>query len=89
MVQFVQAIQQGNLALAQALNFAIKPLMQAVSVETNPIPIKHLMHIANLDSGHLRLPLTSATKASQAILQHAYDSCKHTIEEELFNEVMA
>lgn len=79
MVQFVQAIQAGNMTLAQKLNYALMPLMKAVSVETNPIPIKHLMHLANLDSGHLRLPLTAASKTAQTQLAACFNACHEII----------
>lgn len=82
MVQFVQAIQAGNLSLAQKLNYALMPLMKAVSVETNPIPIKHLMHLANLDSGHLRLPLTQASSTSKAHLAACFKACQEIINNE-------
>lgn len=83
MVQFVQAIQAGNFALAQALNYAINPLMNAVSIETNPIPIKYMMKLANLDSGLLRLPLTQASHQAAIKIEHAFEACRNTIDEEL------
>lgn len=84
MVQLVQAIESGNLSLARAMNYAIKPLMQAVSVETNPIPIKFLMQLANLDSGHVRLPLTPPSSKSIEILEHAFESCRYTLDDEIY-----
>ncbi len=83
MVKFVQSIQSGNLALAQSMHYALKPLMQAVSLESNPIPIKYLMQLANLDSGHLRLPLTRASGASQDKLKAAFNICHEIIDTEL------
>lgn len=85
MVQFVQAIQAGNLTLARALHYAIYPLMQAVSIETNPIPIKFLMQLASLDSGKLRLPLTQASHAACEKLEHCFEACRYTLDEELYN----
>lgn len=70
-VQFVQAIAAGN-GIAQ--HYALKPLMQAISLETNPIPIKYLMQLAKLDSGRLRLPLTQASPQSQATLRALYEA---------------
>lgn len=70
-VQFVQAIQSGH---GMALHYALKPLMQAISLETNPIPIKYLMKLANLDSGRLRLPLTEALEPNKAILRSLYEA---------------
>ncbi len=84
MCNFVQAIQAGNFALARAMNYAIKPLMQAVSVETNPIPIKFLMQLANLDTGHMRLPLTPPSPKSVEILEHYFEACRYTLDEELY-----
>lgn len=82
MVKFVKAIQAGNMPLAQKLHYALKPLMQAVCIETNPIPIKYMMQLASLDSGHLRLPLTPCSKASQAHLARCFQVCQNIIKDE-------
>ncbi len=88
MVQLVQAMQSGNVAQARSIHYAIKPLLQAVSLESNPIAIKHLMHLANLDSGYLRLPLTKASSATQNQLAIAFEACKKTLEQEATIEAL-
>lgn len=74
MVEFVQAIQAGNFALARSIHYSLKPLLQAVSLETNPIPIKYLMKLAGLDTGILRLPLTEASSKTKATLEQIYET---------------
>lgn len=88
-VHMVQALSSGNLALARAMHYALKPLAQAITLETNPIPIKYLMHLANLDSGRMRLPMCTPIRANQEKLQHIFESCRHIIEEELYPERFA
>ena len=88
-VQLIRAIQEGNLALAQSLSFSLKPLAQAVSVESNPIPIKYMMRLLHLDSGHVRLPLTEPSTVSKQKIEQAVDACRKLINEEVYATVGA
>lgn len=49
----------GQYAEATELFRRYAPLFSALFIETNPIPVKAAMHLLDLDSGRLRLPLTS------------------------------
>lgn len=61
----VQAIidewNAGRLAEARARHLALLPLMQAIFLETNPIPVKAAAARLGLCGGEIRLPLTPAT----------------------------
>ena len=81
-VQLVQAMQAGNLFLARSLHYAMKPLLDVIFVESNPIPIKHLMHLANLDTSIMRLPLTPASRANKLKLEECFEACRNIIESE-------
>jgi dihydrodipicolinate synthase/N-acetylneuraminate lyase len=48
---------EGNVREARQLNTRLIPLYQALSLDTNPIPIKYAMSYLKLISNTLRLPL--------------------------------
>jgi 4-hydroxy-tetrahydrodipicolinate synthase len=53
----VAAINSGDLARGRELHYRLLPLIRALSVETNPIPIKAAASLLGLCSDELRLPL--------------------------------
>ncbi len=77
MVEFVRCIQNGNLHEAKEKHYALQPLLHAVSLETNPIPIKHLMKLAGFDTGIVRLPLTPPSSQNQQKLETLYKAYSH------------
>lgn len=79
----VRAMQAGNVALARSIHYSLKQLMQVIFIETNPIPIKYLMSLANFNSGNLRLPLCQPTKASQEKLEMAFAKLKELMDQEV------
>ncbi|MDO9573176.1 MAG: 4-hydroxy-tetrahydrodipicolinate synthase [Candidatus Omnitrophota bacterium] len=55
----VDAFARGDLKGAQALHFKLLPLVKAVFLETNPIPIKTAMGLLGMCDEDLRLPMCS------------------------------
>ncbi|MDP2939116.1 MAG: 4-hydroxy-tetrahydrodipicolinate synthase [Candidatus Omnitrophota bacterium] len=53
----VQEFRKGNVKKAQELHYKMLPLIKALFIETNPIPVKTAMGIMGLCSLDLRLPL--------------------------------
>ncbi len=53
----VAAMSSGDLARGRELHYRLLPLIRALSVETNPIPIKAAASLLGLCSDELRLPL--------------------------------
>ena len=53
----VAAMNSGDLARGRELHYGLLPLIRALSVETNPIPIKAAASLLGLCSDELRLPL--------------------------------
>lgn len=62
---------QGQKAEAQALNTKLKPLIEALFLETNPIPVKKAAELMGLASGRLRLPLCDMEEANEEKLKQA------------------
>lgn len=85
-VQLSHAMLAGNLALARATHYALKPLLLAADIETNPIPLKYMMKLANLDTGYLRLPLCFPTKQSQEKIEQAMSACQSLLDDE-YNQI--
>ncbi|MCE5294389.1 MAG: dihydrodipicolinate synthase family protein, partial [Chlamydiales bacterium] len=81
--QLVQHMTEGRIQEARALHYKLKPVLDVLFVESNPIGIKYLMQLANLTSGHLRLPLTMASPQAQAKLAAGFNACRELIEKEL------
>ena len=57
MVQLIDQVLAGELAHARAAHFELLPLFRAVFVDTNPIPIKYMMHRAGFCEEIYRLPM--------------------------------
>jgi len=55
----VEAFARGDLKGAQVLHFKLLPLVKAVFLETNPIPIKTAMGLLGMCDEDLRLPMCS------------------------------
>jgi 4-hydroxy-tetrahydrodipicolinate synthase len=51
------AFTQGNIKKAQSLHYRLLPLIKAMFIETNPIPVKTAMGLMGLCQPDLRLPL--------------------------------
>lgn len=58
MMELADACRDGDFITAQKLNLALTPLFKALLLETNPIPLKAILHLAGLPAGEPRLPLT-------------------------------
>ncbi len=57
MVQMYEAFRAGDLVRAQDLHFELSPLMRAMFIDTNPIPVKKAVGLSGMAAGPVRLPL--------------------------------
>jgi 4-hydroxy-tetrahydrodipicolinate synthase len=60
----------GDLEGAKRLQFKVNPLVKAVFVEVNPMPIKTALNLMGMNAGMLRLPLVELQPASLEVLKH-------------------
>lgn len=58
MAQLAEACLEGNWQKGRQLQLGLIPLIRAVFLETNPIPIKTALYLMSKCTGELRLPLT-------------------------------
>lgn len=69
--QLVDAARAGRRDEAVAMNNRLLPLIDALFVESNPIPLKAGLQMLGLGGDHVRLPLTLATEATRTRLKDA------------------
>ncbi|MCZ7404640.1 MAG: dihydrodipicolinate synthase family protein, partial [Candidatus Methanoperedens sp.] len=53
---------------------ALAPLIRAVFLETNPIPVKKAVELIGLQAGHLRLPLATISEDNERKLKAALNN---------------
>jgi 4-hydroxy-tetrahydrodipicolinate synthase len=61
--------QQGDLEGAREVEAELRPVIDALAIDTNPIPVKAALAIAGHDVGIPRLPLVDATDGQKAELR--------------------
>ncbi len=72
MVEITRAFRAGDLERARRAHYALLPLMEALFLESNPIPLKTALAIlGRIPSATLRLPLTEISKANRDRLEAA------------------
>jgi 4-hydroxy-tetrahydrodipicolinate synthase len=67
--QMVNFAAQGNFAEARKLHYQLMPFFKGAFIETNPAPIKYLMHKNSLPSGSVRLPLAPLSNSARQELE--------------------
>ena len=68
MVELIEQALTGETAHARKIHFELLPLFRAVFLDTNPIPIKYMMHRAGYCAERYRLPMVGpSAEHKQAI----------------------
>jgi len=65
------AFSNGDLKQARKIHLDIFPVIKALFIETNPIPVKKAMELLGMPSGKPRLPLVEMDKANIPTLKKA------------------
>jgi 4-hydroxy-tetrahydrodipicolinate synthase len=65
----VDAILKGDFDKARSLHYELAPLVRAMFLETNPIPVKTAHKYLGLAGGALRLPLAAMAPEKESILK--------------------
>ncbi|MEN3013135.1 MAG: 4-hydroxy-tetrahydrodipicolinate synthase [Endomicrobiia bacterium] len=68
--QFTSLLLEKKFEEAQKLHYELYPLMKAMFIETNPIPVKAAMEMMGLCSGEVRLPLTFISSQNKEKLEN-------------------
>ena len=72
----VSAFEKGDLKKAQSINLKLQPLIKAMFIETNPIPVKTAMGMMKLCEPDLRLPMCSMLPENEKKLKDALKDYK-------------
>jgi 4-hydroxy-tetrahydrodipicolinate synthase len=65
--------RDGDVAGAREIEAELKPVIDVLAIDSNPIPVKAALNIAGYDVGIPRLPLADATDAQKAELRAVLD----------------
>lgn len=69
MAAMIDAYQAGNLTKARELHYRMLSLMDALFIETNPIPVKAALAMLGMINDELRLPLSSLSSGNERKLR--------------------
>lgn len=69
----VYSFLEGNIEKSYNLQFKLKPLIDALFLEVNPIPVKAALNLMGFDMGKPRLPLIEMSQENLAILRQRMD----------------
>ncbi len=69
MLELFGAAQANDFARAREIHFQLLPVMRALFLETNPIPVKAALALMGLVDDEIRLPLTQITQPNRDRLQ--------------------
>ncbi|GFO96619.1 dihydrodipicolinate synthase [groundwater metagenome] len=78
-VSMVEAFRSGDRERARELHLTLAPLIRAMFLETNPIPVKKALELMGLPAGNLRLPLAPISTDNEKKLKVALNDL-HLIE---------
>lgn len=67
----VSEFEKGNIKKAQEMHYKLLPLIKAMFIETNPIPVKTAMEMLGLCTAELRLPMSSMLDENKEKLRKA------------------
>lgn len=71
MAEMVQAFEKGDLALARRLHFQMSALVDALFIETNPIPVKTALGMMGFCTEEMRLPMCPMSESHREQLSRA------------------
>jgi 4-hydroxy-tetrahydrodipicolinate synthase len=69
--ELIESFKRGDIKKARELNLKLFPLIKAMFIETNPIPVKAALNIMGLIEPEIRLPLTQMEEENKKKLIQA------------------
>jgi 4-hydroxy-tetrahydrodipicolinate synthase len=71
--EMIRRFRDGDDERAKGINEELKPVIEALAVTTNPIPVKAALNLLGHEVGGLRLPLVEATDAEIEVVREALE----------------
>lgn len=69
--EMIHLMLEGKTDEAREIHYKTLPVVRALFLETNPIPVKEAMNMMGLPAGALRLPLTPMKEVNREVLRKA------------------
>ncbi|MBN1754855.1 4-hydroxy-tetrahydrodipicolinate synthase [bacterium] len=70
MSRMIRSFFEGDLDTARKLHLKMFPLIKALFLEGNPVPLKAAMELAGMIEGNLRAPLVPISESNRVVLKH-------------------
>lgn len=74
-VSMIRASIAGEINTARDIHMQLLPLMNALFVETSPIPVKYAVYLLGYCENELRLPLVELTEKNEKVVRAAMKEC--------------
>jgi 4-hydroxy-tetrahydrodipicolinate synthase len=71
--EMIRRFREGDAEGAKAIDEELKPVVDALAVTTNPIPVKAALNLLGHEVGGLRLPLVEATEDEADVVREALE----------------
>ena len=71
--EMIRRFRDGDARGARSIDDELKPLIAALAVTTNPIPVKAALNLLDHEVGGLRLPLLEATEEEAGVVREALE----------------
>jgi 4-hydroxy-tetrahydrodipicolinate synthase len=71
--ELIERFEAGDVDGARAIDEELGPVIEALAVTTNPIPVKAAVNMLGLEAGGLRLPLVEAAENEKAVVRSALE----------------
>ena len=68
-----EAVRAGENERARRIEAELRPVLEALAVTSNPIPLKAALEMLGLDSGRMRLPMVPADSEQRDVIQRALE----------------
>jgi 4-hydroxy-tetrahydrodipicolinate synthase len=66
----INLFRSGKITEAREIHFQTLPVVKALFIETNPVPVKEALTMIGLPSGKLRLPLVGLRPENREVLRN-------------------
>jgi 4-hydroxy-tetrahydrodipicolinate synthase len=71
--ELIARFEEGDVEAAREIDDELKPIIEALAVTTNPIPVKAALNMLGHEVGGLRLPLLEATEEEHGVIRAALE----------------
>jgi 4-hydroxy-tetrahydrodipicolinate synthase len=71
--ELITRFEDGDVEGAREIDEELKPIIEALAVTTNPIPVKAALNMLGHEVGGLRLPLVEATEEEKGVVRAALE----------------